>query len=419
MKTNLLIAVLMLIASAFTYSEESDTLWCKYTYPTVIYAVKFSPDGTKLASGGSDGVVNIWNALTGEFIKKYSNEGKVTSLDISPDGTLIAIANNVMGGPVRIYNLQTDSLLTTLEGTAVKFSNDGNYIITNMIRVYNAHSWEKISSINEAYGGAESIDISLDNQYIADASLYGPNNYDSSGFVNLYKFQSNNLEFIKSLALKKYVSYSSVCYSPDGQYLAAASNDGTAKIWSITDKQIYKTFPHKSKVYSVAFDPTSKYLVEGGGSINYLTNIWEINTGILKYTYNLNYFASQGDWTLTISINKDGKLIATGGNGIYVLNAKWEPSSIPENKIIISNDTVYPNPTNNMATIKFTLLNPCQATIKIYDNNSKEITALYSDFLDVGQHFFTWNTSEISNGLYFCKIKINNATSTIKIIVNK
>jgi WD40 repeat protein len=52
-------------------ADEPDTLWCKFTYPNEIRVVKFSHDGKYLASGGTDGVANIWDAETGNLVKSY------------------------------------------------------------------------------------------------------------------------------------------------------------------------------------------------------------------------------------------------------------------------------------------------------------------------------------------------------------
>jgi WD40 repeat protein len=62
MKILIIIAVLF-IQSAFAQSEElSDTVWTKFTYPNAVNAVKFTPDGKYLASGGDDGIPRLWDA---------------------------------------------------------------------------------------------------------------------------------------------------------------------------------------------------------------------------------------------------------------------------------------------------------------------------------------------------------------------
>ena len=55
-----------------------------------VLSVVFSPDGTRLASGGYDGTVRLWNAQNGQRIGKpmrWHEKGQVRSVAFSPDGT--------------------------------------------------------------------------------------------------------------------------------------------------------------------------------------------------------------------------------------------------------------------------------------------------------------------------------------------
>ena len=60
----------------------------------LVSAVAWSPNGKAIASGGKDGTVHIWDALTGKNIFTYHNHQKqVHALAWSPDGKFIASAS--------------------------------------------------------------------------------------------------------------------------------------------------------------------------------------------------------------------------------------------------------------------------------------------------------------------------------------
>jgi len=67
----------------------------------------------------------------------------------------------------------------------------------------------------------------------------------------------------------------SVTFSPDGQWLASASNDRTVKVWGATSGQEALTLKgHTGLVYSVAFSPDGKRLASAG--IDKTVKVWDV-----------------------------------------------------------------------------------------------------------------------------------------------
>jgi WD domain, G-beta repeat len=68
-----------------------------------IYAVAFSPDGSRVVSGSYDRVVKIWEATTGqEVLSLAGHTGAVYSAAFSPDGRHLATAGD--DGTVRLWD---------------------------------------------------------------------------------------------------------------------------------------------------------------------------------------------------------------------------------------------------------------------------------------------------------------------------
>jgi hypothetical protein len=114
------------------------------------------------------------------------------------------------------------------------------------------------------------------------------------------------------------------------------------------------------------------------------------------------------------------KYIAVGGAfGIYMLNAKWNPTSIKENPVQITEPLIFPNPSNKTANIRFNLIKSTKVNIGIYDLNSNQIANIYDGYLEFGLQNFAWKVSIVPTCTYFARITASGATSTIKIIVSK
>jgi WD40 repeat protein len=73
----------------------------------------------------------------------------------------------------------------------------------------------------------------------------------------------------------------SVTFSPDGQTLASASDDGTVRVWQVASGQVLSTFT-RNLMKNVVFNPRGDILITTGGAWNEPTIwIWKIPEGTL------------------------------------------------------------------------------------------------------------------------------------------
>ncbi|MCA9074412.1 MAG: caspase family protein [Planctomycetaceae bacterium] len=114
----------------------------------------FSSDGSRLASGSSDGTVRIWNLESGESEHTFEGHKKdVYGVVFSPDGELLATGS--YDGTGAVWSVRTGERQAVLSGhtdaiQCIDWSHDGTKIVTGSydqtIRI-----WDKQGNLNQTF----------------------------------------------------------------------------------------------------------------------------------------------------------------------------------------------------------------------------------------------------------------------------
>jgi WD40 repeat protein len=172
-----------------------------------------------------------------------------------------------------------------------------------------------------------------------------------------------------------------VAWSPDGQYIASASNDHTVQVWHVSTGRTIATYRgHYSWVYAVAWSPDGKYIASAGRDRR--VRLWDATTGTHLHSYR-----GHSSVVRAVAWSPDGRYIASAGNDRTV--QVWRASS-RELICTLQGHTDYVN-----ALAWSPLSKPEQGTLCVL-SGSNDKTVIVWDIVphggpgDSGRHIFTY-----------------------------
>lgn len=268
-------------------------------------SVDFSPDGKMLTGVCYNSTAPVWDVHSGQLLYALKETpSHDVAISFSPDGAMVAVGG--FGNEISLYDAATGQALGTLTPLPsplwdLDFGPDGDRLASanfyyRSSNVPGMHLWA-IPDGELRWSDGKNEYLSVDYHPCGDRIAYGA----LSGGVTLVEAETGQL--LANLSVSSHVG--DVAFSPDGQVLAAGSDDHKIRLWKTADDQLLNTLEgHTHYVNGVAFSPDGRLLISG--SHDKKVGIWDIQSGAL-----LRWLEGHEDAVLRVAVNPSGTLIAS------------------------------------------------------------------------------------------------------------
>jgi len=126
----------------------------------------------------------------------------------------------------------------------------------------------------------------------------------------------------------------------------------------------------------------------------------------------------------------EGNLVGspTNNDNAWQTPTVWSSTWIGESSVGIGDEIIpltyalhpnYPNPFNPVTHIQFTIPEPTDVKLQIFDLLGKQVDVLVNEMLPIGHHQVIWNPRNLSSGFYFYKLEAGSFIQTRKMILLK
>ena len=314
-----------------------------------VWGMAYSPDGTQLATSGSDGKVRIWNTTSYQtLLTLQAQAADLTSSVFSPNGKLLAAASS--DGSAKVWDIATGQLVLELRGHSkpvygIAFRPDGKQLATESedgsIKFWDAVTGTELKTWKNARTSALKLVYSPDGTRI----MY----IDSDQALRIVDAESE--EEIYQAALDD----PTFALSTDGQRLAfTPRSSGLIRVIDVSNQDLLYNISRPSNVITwMAFSADNSQLAVTG--LNRQVQVYNASNG-----EELFVLGGHTDAVNVLAFHPNGKQLASGAfDGTVKIWSLERPDEISiesrngVNRLALSHDGTRIAATGNLAGTDF------------------------------------------------------------------
>ncbi len=270
--------------------------------PALPVGLAFLLDGRIVAVALNDGTVQLWNSVTGEWMRSFSSKAKgPATVAASPDGLWLAYAG--ADHAVHLWNAVEDKQKPPLQAhtetvNAIVFSADGKWLATGgedlSVVVWDLANGTKRHTLKPK-AAVLALAFAPNGRMLAAA--------DTAGGIQYWEIPGGG-ELVYTAAQDE--ALTTLAYSPDGKWLASGGQHGFLKLQRTGLERDEHAFAGAPEVVNaVAFSPDGKWLILAG--LAEVVEIRDSETGAVS-----NRLAGHARAVQALAVSADGRLLASG-----------------------------------------------------------------------------------------------------------
>jgi hypothetical protein len=280
-----------------------------------VWDIRFSPDGKYLVSGGDDGKAHLWRVTADGLVDEArlfdsGNNRASVHIAFTADSSKMALGNG--NGGIAVYEFPKGTMVGQLPAQPggildLFFASDGLRLISidteKNVKVWGATGQEERRAVLPDYSAAA--------VWSRGGSLWLAATLHNVAEFALLDLTANPVPITRFSAKQPLFA---VAFSPDGNSLAMANEDGSMDLWDISNKQKPELGPplwppNAALPVSAAFSPDGRFVAAGCSRGMFLTG--ELKVGAVDLS---GLRASNATMSSVMSIDyaPDGRGVAAG-----------------------------------------------------------------------------------------------------------